>query len=754
MKMKRMSASFGTLKDARLKLLPGLNIIQAPNETGKSTWTAFIRAMLYGINTSERNRDGVLAEKTKYRPWSGGAMEGIMELETEHGQDIAVQRAALGASPMKKLDVRYTDSGQEVTSLMHENLGEVLTGVPEAVFVRSAFIRQDDIKISQTGSLEQRIGALVSSGEEGVSYGDTVKLLGEWLRRRRHNKKGQIPAIEAEVAVLDRTLAQLQEVFATHNEISLDLDRAMLRTEELIQDQNTHFELERRSARQKIAIQRKKVQDLQWEIKSHRERLTRGGAQVSSELVQEAKASYDKLGTLTMRYTEAKARRETAEKELLLIEEEKMGTAFEGRTMDEAKQLLDETSSVNLEAMDTAAYNRQKYTIPLAALPVAALSAIALTMVTRVPLWPVALLAVMGEAVVGFLFYKKWNAAKAAEAKRTQQFETLKIPNLEALQGELEQYEQLCQKADELRRGFRAADQICEKAMQEMQGLKDGFESAVRTFAPQVADLAEAFSALTEVGKVMDRLGNAEKERETAQSWLETLEVGYEGDPGEAIPQDGLASPLRSKSETNYDLKRMEKELDTLKHSAAVSQGEVRALGDPVVLGARRGALAERQEDLNKQYEALQLAIEVLGEADSEISARFSPILGQKAGYYLGRLTGGAYKRVLFDKNLTPSVERGEESISRDILYLSGGTADQIYLALRLAICDLTFPAEKACPIVLDDALVRFDEERMARALTLLKELGEERQILLFTCHGREASFFRGEEDVNVVTLQ
>ena len=72
---------------------------------------------------------------------------------------------------------------------------------------------------------------------------------------------------------------------------------------------------------------------------------------------------------------------------------------------------------------------------------------------------------------------------------------------------------------------------------------------------------------------------------------------------------------------------------------------------------------------------------------------------------------------------------------------LSQGTADQLYLAVRLAICEMVLPAERAVPIVLDDALVNFDDQRMAAALDYLLELSSQRQILLFTCQRREGDY-------------
>ena len=89
MKIRSMTASFGVLEGARLEPGPGLTLIHAPNEGGKSTWAAFWRAMLYGIDTRERNRKGHLADKDRYQPWSGAPMEGEVRLELE-GRELAV----------------------------------------------------------------------------------------------------------------------------------------------------------------------------------------------------------------------------------------------------------------------------------------------------------------------------------------------------------------------------------------------------------------------------------------------------------------------------------------------------------------------------------------------------------------------------------------------------------------------------------------------------------------------------------------
>ena len=54
---------------------------------------------------------------------------------------------------------------------------------------------------------------------------------------------------------------------------------------------------------------------------------------------------------------------------------------------------------------------------------------------------------------------------------------------------------------------------------------------------------------------------------------------------------------------------------------------------------------------------------------------------------------------------------------------------------------------------ILDDALATFDDSRCAAALRYLKAAAQKRQILLFTCHSREAEFFAGDEEVSIQRL-
>ena len=209
MKIRKLRASFGKLENETLKLHDGLNVIYAPNESGKSTWCAFIRAMLYGVDSSERARSGYLPDKLRYAPWSGAPMEGSMELRAERSDITITRRTRAKGAPMREFSAVYTGTALPVTELDGANAGEMLTGVSRDVFCRSAFIEQGTVAVSGSPELEKRINAIVSTGEEQTSYTEADEQLREWQRKRRFHRKGLLPELEGQ---MDETKRRMEEL--------------------------------------------------------------------------------------------------------------------------------------------------------------------------------------------------------------------------------------------------------------------------------------------------------------------------------------------------------------------------------------------------------------------------------------------------------------------------------------------------------------------------------------------------------------
>lgn len=119
------------------------------------------------------------------------------------------------------------------------------------------------------------------------------------------------------------------------------------------------------------------------------------------------------------------------------------------------------------------------------------------------------------------------------------------------------------------------------------------------------------------------------------------------------------------------------------------------------------------------------------------------PVVWERAAAFTERLTNGAYTLVKgAEGEFAVAVSKEGERVPESMW--SSGLGDQIYLALRLSLAIYFSDQVEALPIVLDDALLRFDEERQRAALSLLRDVGTQYQVWLLTC--QEALFSMAKE--------
>ena len=202
-----MSANFGVLKNAVLILEPGLNVIESPNESGKSTWCAFLRTMLYG---PDAGREGKRLEK-QYSPWDGSPMSGEIEL-IWRDREITLRRFASPAGPLRGTSAVYTNTNMPVSQLGEADTGESLTGLSRNVFERTAFIGEGGPSVVPSAELEKKIAALITAGEEGTTFSEASETLRALQRRCRYRGKGLLPGLEQEMEALSAGMKQVDDI--------------------------------------------------------------------------------------------------------------------------------------------------------------------------------------------------------------------------------------------------------------------------------------------------------------------------------------------------------------------------------------------------------------------------------------------------------------------------------------------------------------------------------------------------------------
>lgn len=627
-----MTATFGKLEGATLTLSPGLNILTAPNECGKSTWAAFLTAMLYGIDTRERDKAGHLAQKTKYQPWSGAAMAGELRLEWQ-GQRITLRRFANRSGPFGGFEAVYTATGDPVPFLTAANVGETLTGVSREVFVRCALVGQGDTAVTAAPDLERRIAALATTGEEEVSYSATVRTLKDWRNRRQANRStGLIPQLEGELVQVRRTL------------------------EDTAQARQTQAQ-----ARQELAGLQVRKQQLERQLEQHQ--------------------AY-RQQALNQRY--AQALQQQAQAQQALEDLPAPDPRFRGLT---AAQAMEQAGNLSQQGQD---HSRQRQQAK------ASRNRLSAALRLWVPILGVGglLLIILGFFLTPYpLSFVGFGCMAAA------------VILAMVLVAKMGKYDKIL---------YAPAPPQGENMQETLQRYLDWLtqrqqlEAQVHHAGERVADL-EAQGAQRPTAAVM---------------------------PPTADPHV-LTAQLR---QVEGQMAQWQTRLDQATGALGRDTLETESRRDELA-----GQIAQRQEE----YQALTLALEGLEEANATLRQRFSPALNEKAGQLLARLTGGRHCGLTLARDLSAQVEQEGVQLPHSQLFLSAGAQEQLYLALRLALCDLTAPQ---APLVLDDTLANFDDQRAAAALELLAQQAQERQVLLFSCHSRDAAW--GEQQgANVTKL-
>lgn len=678
MQLLHANATYGKLDQARLDLQPGLNVICAPNEGGKSTWCRFLLAMFYGLNTRQR---GDLADKNRFQPWSGSLMQGKLELSVGDKELTLSRRTQRPDAPLGVFSCTYSGTETPVPGLDAARCGETLLGVPQSVYQRCAFIPSGSLAIDADADLERRISALISTGDEKISFSQVESRLKKQLRQRKYNRSGSIPLLETEIAGLRAAQQEAQTLTGQLENLQQQLSQAR-------EDQARRRQARLQAAQEALREKESCLQALPDSSDLQRINQQLGAVRSLGDQVQQAQ--------------EAVSRQESA------IEDQ-----------------LQELNRNPLHPMTKAQLEAQLQIQPPAPPQVAQLL----------------ISLALGLCGGGFLWYEidrpqvLWLClACAVTALAAGNFLRLLIRRIRLQQSrrrELSRQEELRKLAESYLPALEELEAQRALLRQKQQILSDG-DHRLR------AQLSDLLSQVSRWDDSVQSAGDIRRfVRETAQN------------------RDRLAQELQQ-AQTQLLQAQMSDADGTVTHlqqQIAQVQGRLDAGRDAQALGDQISRLEEELVRQQAEYDALRLSLDALQAANTTLQNRFSPELGRRAAEIFADMTGSTWSHILLDREFHLSAESGSDPTRRSVQLLSAGTADQLYLAVRLAICEMILPPEQNPPLILDDALLTFDDARLSTTLDYLTRLGAQRQILLFTCQGREAALLRGRPGVHITNL-
>lgn len=679
MQILQANATYGKLNQASLSLQPGLNVICAPNEGGKSTWSRFLLTMFYGLNTRQR---GDLADKNRFQPWSGALMQGQLELSVG-GDLLTVSRWTRRAdAPMGVFSCTHTGTDTTVSGVDAVHCGEMLLGVPQSVYQRCAFIPSGSITIDADADLERRINSLISSGEEKVSFSQAESRLKKQLRQRRYNRTGTIPQLESEIAELSADQTEAMALAQQESDLRQQLSQAQ----------------EEESA-QRLAQQ----EDMQQKIEGKQRQLQKLPDSTALQEINE------QLGVV---------RAATEETEQLRSAVQQQEEQVQSRQQELSRNPLHPMTRDELEAqlqIEPPAPPQVAQLLISLALALCGGGFLWYSAEQAQTLWLCGACVVTALAAGNFLRLLvsrvRLQQSRRRERQRKEELRKLAESYLPTLD-ELEKQRDLLQQNQQA-----AADSEGRLRMALVQLLNQ-----VRRWEAGVQSVSDIRRFVQQAAQDRDRL--SEEIRQIQEQLLQTQ------------PADADDSSAR------------------LRQQLTQVQGRMAAVGRPDDLERQIRQKQAQREQLQGEYDALTLALDALHSANTTLQNRFSPELGRRAAEIFFQMTGSGWSSIQLDREFHLSAGQGDDPARRSVQLLSAGTADQLYLATRLAVCEMVLPPEQNAPLILDDALITFDDERLRKTLDYLARLGERRQILLFTCQNREAAYLSGRPGVHIISLE
>ncbi len=700
--------AFGGINGKTLELQNGLNVLQGPNESGKSTVAECIRYVLYGFH-GKPDRD-------RYTGFSAATTEASLILR-DGEKRYRVERRTSGA----KEHCGIFDLDTESPVFEGKVPGEVFFGIPEGLFVGTAFVGQTSGSRIDGRSTAEAVENLLFSADEGVSVKKALKRLDEARVALLHkNKKGgRIWELENQIsdlrAQLSEATEQNAEILSLESSIA-SLGKKLSQEEEALATARAQLEdfkiLELRRRNQRLAELASAYREADTAAETHHETYSRNGFFPGNDYLDRLKDCGGEIARWDARIKEIEG------------ELDKLNHQIEKhRAEKEQRDHQEELKRATLSAKRGTAL---AVSVLCCLLFLGAALGTALMFMTAKELlgtvFAIATVLLISGMIGGFVLVSRYSLA-------LRDMEHIIGNRDDIFQDRLERIGADLAAAREERAGYkRMLDDLCSKwsLLPTTKGLNElawviGEEQRLRSRQEKARLAYVQMKTEVEAGS---RAAEVEDDGRA-------VDLPEDFNPKDAAKmRDMLSEMIRAKREI-----RQRNEVRLAQLSATVVS--------PSVIYETITALTYERDELMKRYESYVLATECLAEAGETMRASVSPRLSAAAGRKMASVTDGKYSELgvdgSFSMTFRPETETGGRTTA-DERFMSGGTADAAYVSLRLALMSLIC-GQRTPPMIFDESFARLDDGRLGNMLKLLAT--EDRQILLFASGDREIRLLR-----------
>ncbi|MBR5307982.1 MAG: AAA family ATPase [Clostridia bacterium] len=719
---------FGKLSDRTVEFGDGINVIRGRNESGKSTLSHFIKYAFYGFYGKGRDETG--NEKTKFSPWSGKKASGALVLEREDGEVFRVERSA----DTRGAKCKIYDSAMDIC-YDGEEAGSVFFGMDVCAFSKSAFIGQDDVSpddMKDLGAVLEKL--IMRSDDEDTDCDKAIKSLtstGNKLMSKT-GTSGKIP----ELSALLTSLCQRRESASEKYRILASSELSASETEKKLSECESRLERLYSEAENISAYKASEMLERLNEAKEKSDRseeIYRETAEKSAingfipdrRFLDELTRTYSDYIASVPDCISSKSNLDDAKEE----HDRLLATLYEGNGFKGSAEEVGQTVNGLCEKADELCAKAKR---------LKTLAIVFLCLVLTIPI-----------SVVLFILHSK------KKKELSNLLGEYGIPDVKALLEYRKKYERVCEELKAAKRNISDKTAIYESSRIKCAASEELLYTSLMKIG--YADSRDKVAQCTEIIKdsLIPKIRNDVYETETAYSVYKEHLNAYNAlsSVSNRAELEALAAkkqsepPKRAKEDVDTAIRYDEGARALLSKKLSELRAEIARMGavteDPADIRNEVCRVEAELEDAKKEQKAIALAVQLLTEARDGIRGNIFPQVSKRASELFAKFTDGKYRALYFDKEFTVKVLEGGDTETRSAGFLSSGTADAAYIALRIALSEVL--SESKPPIIFDDSFAKMDSARLERILDVLNSLSSEYQIIILTCHDREEKMLEGK---------
>lgn len=211
--------NFGILHGYRYSPDKGLNQIYGSNGTGKSTFAAFVRAMLYGMPHTRNRKSLDDADRKKFKPWQGGIFGGYIVFEVGDKR-YRLERTFGDKEREDTFKLTDADTGL-VTSDYTKNIGVEIFGVDRDGYTATAWIFGRNMQVDVNDSMHAKLGNTLELENDCANFDKAISKITEAIREfTRTGSRGLLHELKSKLTATTHTIHDIQrKIEAVNNDL-------------------------------------------------------------------------------------------------------------------------------------------------------------------------------------------------------------------------------------------------------------------------------------------------------------------------------------------------------------------------------------------------------------------------------------------------------------------------------------------------------------------------------------------------------